>query len=109
MTNYLTSFIKDYIDFPKKGIIFKDILPVLQKPDVFLELINKMSSSEMILNSDGMLNWPVDFLYNSFRMGAAWSAALASWSAKMINTIDGGIICPSVPDAQIVPVARDVE
>ena len=55
MTNYLSSLIKDYIDFPKKGIIFKDILPVLQKPDVFLELINKMSSSEMILNSDAII------------------------------------------------------
>ena len=55
MTNYLSFLIKDYIDFPKKGIIFKDILPVLQKPDVFLELINKMSSSEMILNSDAII------------------------------------------------------
>ena len=55
MNNYLSSLIKDYIDFPKKGIIFKDILPVLQKPDVFLELINKMSSSEMILNSDAII------------------------------------------------------
>ena len=55
MTNYLSSLIKDYIDFPKKGIVFKDILPVLQKPDVFLELINKMSSSEIILNSDAII------------------------------------------------------
>tara|TARA_B100000401_G_C52630459_1_gene635727 strand:- start:3 stop:518 length:516 start_codon:yes stop_codon:yes gene_type:complete len=55
MTNYLSSLIKDYIDFPKKGIIFKDILPVLQKPDVFIELIDKMSSSEMILNSDAII------------------------------------------------------
>jgi len=55
MANYLSSLIKDYIDFPKKGIIFKDILPILQKPDVFLELINKMSSSEIILNSDAIV------------------------------------------------------
>ena len=51
----LKSKLEDYPDFPKKGIIFKDILPVLQKPDVFLELINKMSSSEMILNSDAII------------------------------------------------------
>tara|TARA_B100000161_G_scaffold261393_1_gene229637 strand:- start:236 stop:751 length:516 start_codon:yes stop_codon:yes gene_type:complete len=55
MSNYLSSDIKDYIDFPKKGIIFKDVLPVLQKPDVFLELINKMSSSEIILKSDAIV------------------------------------------------------
>jgi len=55
MSNYLSSIIKDYIDFPKKGIIFKDVLPILQKPDVFLELINKMSSSEIIINSDAIV------------------------------------------------------
>ena len=55
MSNYLSSDIKDYIDFPKKGIIFKDVLPILQKPDVFFELISKMSSSEIILNSDAIV------------------------------------------------------
>jgi len=55
MSNYLSSVIKDYIDFPKKGIIFKDVLPILQNPDVFLELINKMSSSEIIINSDAIV------------------------------------------------------
>ena len=55
MSNYLSSTIKDYIDFPKKGIIFKDVLPILQKPNIFLELINKMSSSEIIINSDAIV------------------------------------------------------
>ena len=55
MSNYLSSTIKDYIDFPKKGIIFKDVLPILQKPNVFLELINKMASSERIINSDAIV------------------------------------------------------
>ena len=55
MSNYLSSTIKDYIDFPKKGIIFKDVLPILQKPNVFLELINKMASSEIIINSDAIV------------------------------------------------------
>ena len=55
LSKRLKNSIKDYPNFPKKGIIFKDILPVLQKPDVFLELINKMSSSEMILNSDAII------------------------------------------------------
>ena len=32
-----------------------------------------------------------------------------SWSAKIIRTIDGGIICPNVPEAAMVPVARDGE
>ena len=37
MVNYLNKLIEDHVDFPKKGIIFKDILPVLQYPDVFRE------------------------------------------------------------------------
>ena len=32
-----------------------------------------------------------------------------SWSARMISTIDGGMIWPSVPDAAIVPVASGEE
>ena len=36
----------------------------------------------------------------------ATSAALANWSAIIIKTIDGGIICPSVPDEQTIPLAR---
>ena len=55
MSNYLSYIIRDYVDFPKKGIIFKDVLPILQKPEVFLELINKMSSSEIIINSDAIV------------------------------------------------------
>ena len=60
-------------------------------------------------NADGIVNSPVAFLYNACRMADAWSEADPSWSAKIIKTIEGGIICPSVPDAQIVPVARDGE
>jgi hypothetical protein len=43
------------------------------------------------------------------RAVAAWSVALESWSARMISTIEGGMIWPSVPDALIVPVASDCE
>ena len=48
--NYLNQIIEDYVDFPKKGIIFKDILPILQQPIVFKKLIKEMSSSEIISN-----------------------------------------------------------
>ena len=36
----------------------------------------------------------------------AISLAPDNWSASMMRTMEGGIICPSVPDAQTVPVAR---
>ena len=55
MVNYLHKLIEDYVDFPKEGIIFKDILPVLQYPDVFKELIKKMSANEIINNSEAII------------------------------------------------------
>ena len=42
--------------------------------------------------SPGIENSPVASLYSALRVVAAWSAALESWSARMISTIDGGMI-----------------
>ena len=39
----LEDFIYTYKDFPKKGIDFKDVLGILQEPEVFNELITRMS------------------------------------------------------------------
>ena len=36
------SLIRDIPDFPKPGIIFKDITPVLQDPEAFCEVIERM-------------------------------------------------------------------
>ena len=60
-------------------------------------------------NSDGMLSSPVASLCSAFRAVDAWSDALASWSARMMSTIEGGMICPSVPDAAMVPDASGLE
>lgn len=35
-----TDYIRDIPDFPKKGIIFKDITPLLKKPDAFKKVID---------------------------------------------------------------------
>ena len=48
---------------------------------------------------------PVPALNSALRRVSAWSVAFDSWSARMIRTIDGGMIWPRVPDALIVPVA----
>ena len=58
---------------------------------------------------DGMDISPVASLYKALRSEAAWLAALASWSARMMRTMEGGMICPRVPDAQMVPVASGLE
>ncbi len=51
----LESLIKTYYDFPKKGIAFKDILGILQDTEVFSELILKMSSNNVIKNSEAII------------------------------------------------------
>jgi len=52
----LVSLIKTYYDFPKKGIAFKDILGILQEPEVFRELIFEMSSNHVIKNSEAIIS-----------------------------------------------------
>ena len=47
--------IKDYPDYPKKGIIFKDILGILRDPTNFRVLIDKMASSQEIQDCDAIL------------------------------------------------------
>lgn len=41
--NQIAALIKDVPDFPKKGIIFKDITPVLADPQAFKALIDELS------------------------------------------------------------------
>ena len=43
LSERLKNSIKDYPDFPKKGINFKDVLEITQNPEIFRELIVKMS------------------------------------------------------------------
>jgi adenine phosphoribosyltransferase len=39
----LASFIRDVPNFPKPGILFRDITPLLENPEAFGELIEKLS------------------------------------------------------------------
>jgi adenine phosphoribosyltransferase len=39
----LTKYIRDIPDFPKPGILFKDITPLLANPDAFKETIRRMA------------------------------------------------------------------
>lgn len=46
------SLIRDIPDFPKQGIIFKDITPVLQSPEAFKEVVQKMTEVAEELKPD---------------------------------------------------------
>ena len=48
--------ISSYKDFPKKGIVFRDVLEILQDPIIFNEVIKKMSNVDFLLNSDAIIS-----------------------------------------------------
>ena len=52
----LEDLISTYKDFPKKGINFKDVLEIIQEPEVFNELILKMSSSQILKKSEAIIS-----------------------------------------------------
>ena len=52
----LEELIISYSDFPKKGIDFKDLLEIIQYPDIFQELIIKMSRSQMVKNAEAIIS-----------------------------------------------------
>ena len=40
--------ISSYRDFPRKGVIFRDLLGIMQDPEAFKKLIHMMSEDEII-------------------------------------------------------------
>ena len=48
----LNSVIKDYPNFPINGILFRDLLPILENPELYSELIEKMSFSRIINDAE---------------------------------------------------------
>ena len=51
----LEKLINNYPDFPKKGIMFKDITPILANPEIFSEVIDRMSSYSINQNADAFI------------------------------------------------------
>ena len=47
--------ITNYADYPKKGIIFKDLLGILREPKIFRGLIERMASSRELQDSDAII------------------------------------------------------
>ena len=52
----LIDLIDTYQDYPKKGIEFKDVLGIMQEPQIFKELILRMSSSQIIKNAEAIIS-----------------------------------------------------
>ena len=52
----LEDLIITYKDFPKKGIDFKDVLEILQYPDIFQDMILKMSSNPFLKKAEAIIS-----------------------------------------------------
>jgi len=52
----LEDLIRTYKDFPKAGIDFKDVLEILQYPDIFQDLIVKMSANQFLKNAEAIIS-----------------------------------------------------
>ncbi len=51
----LAKCIESYPDFPKKGILFKDVLPILEDNDLFRELTAFLSIQKIITDADAII------------------------------------------------------
>ena len=52
----LEDLITTYKDFPKKGIYFKDVLEILQYPDIFHDMISKMSLNPFLKKAEAIIS-----------------------------------------------------
>ncbi len=51
----LKNFVKSHQNFPKEGIIFRDILPLLQNPIGFNQVIESMSNSSIFQKAEAII------------------------------------------------------
>ena len=55
LSSELKKIIRTYQNFPKKGIIFRDVLPILSHPEIFSNLIKEMASSQKCRDADAII------------------------------------------------------
>ena len=55
LSSKIDNLIKNYPNFPRDGILFKDLTPILANPKIFSELIDKMSSYHFIEKADALI------------------------------------------------------
>ena len=86
----LEDLILTYKDFPKKGIAFKDVLEIIQNPEIFRELISKMSSSEIVKNSEAIIS--IDARGFIFGSAIAFHSSIPMIVARKPGKLPGKII-----------------
>ena len=88
--NKLKENIDSYLDFPKEGILFRDILPILENPGLMKELIKKMATNPLWEETDALI--AIDA--RGFIFGSCLSLELNKplITARKPNKIPGEII-----------------
>ena len=86
----LEELILTYKDFPKKGIAFKDVLEIIQNPEIFRKLISKMSSSEIVKNSEAIIS--IDARGFIFGSAIAFHSSIPMIVARKPGKLPGKII-----------------
>ena len=86
----LEDLIPTYKDFPKKGIYFKDVLEILQHPDIFQDLILKMSSNQFLKNADAIIS--IDARGFIFGSAVALEASKPMLVARKPGKLPGNIL-----------------
>ena len=86
----LEDLILTYKDFPKKGIDFKDVLEVLQYPDIFQDLILKMSSTQFLKNAEAIIS--IDARGFIFGSAVALKASKPMIVARKPGKLPGNIL-----------------
>ncbi len=86
----LGDLISTYRDFPKKGINFKDVLEITQNPEIFRELILKMSSSEIAKKSEAIIS--IDARGFIFGSALAFHSSMPMLTARKPGKLPGEII-----------------
>ena len=93
LSSRLDQLIKTYVDFPKKGILYRDVLPVLSDPKVYSELIDKMSSSSICKEADAVV--AIDARGFLFGSGIALNLSKPMILARQPGKLPGNIISNS--------------
>ena len=86
----LEDLIQTYEDFPRKGVLFRDILEILQEPNTFRELIFKMCSSEIIRSSDAIIS--IDARGFIFGSAIAFQSSKPMIVARKTGKLPGRIV-----------------
>ena len=86
----LEDLITTYKDFPKKGIDFKDVLEILQYPDIFQDVILKMSSNPFLKNAEAIIS--IDARGFIFGSAVALESSKPMIVARKLGKLPGQIL-----------------